>query len=150
MRLVGSNSNAWTSGCGVNCAATASSSANEAPPVPRYCGRWASRRRRPAKWAVRAKGRGVWPVARRFTAPCRPGGFASRDSYLCSLNMTRYTIKRNRRIRQVCTVVWEDGAVRPLLPDPPDVNQELFLIGWLLHRDVLDQQSQHPLPVLRL
>ena len=33
---------------------------------------------------------------------------------------------------------------------PPDVNPELFLIGWLLHRDVLDQQSQHPLPVFRL
>src|SRR5437899_6892911 len=33
---------------------------------------------------------------------------------------------------------------------PPDVNQELFLIGWLLHRDVLDQQSQHPLAVLVL
>ncbi len=31
--------------------------------------------------------------------------------------MRRYNIKRNRRIRQVRTVVWEDGAVRLLLPD---------------------------------
>ena len=31
--------------------------------------------------------------------------------------MTRYNIERNRRIRQVRTVVWEDGAARPLLPD---------------------------------
>jgi hypothetical protein len=29
----------------------------------------------------------------------------------------RYNIRRNRRIRQVRTVVWEDGAARPLLPD---------------------------------
>jgi len=31
--------------------------------------------------------------------------------------MMRYDIERNRRIRQVRTVVWEDGAARPLLPD---------------------------------
>ncbi len=31
--------------------------------------------------------------------------------------MMRYTLKRNPRIRQVRAVVWEDGAVRPLLPD---------------------------------
>ena len=44
--------------------------------------------------------------------------------------------------------LYRDVATGAALPS--DVNQELFLIGWLLHRDVLDQQSQLPLPVLRL
>ena len=46
--------------------------------------------------------------------------------------------------RQFYREVTTDAAL------PPDVNQKLFLIGWLFDRDVLDQQSQHPLPVLGL
>jgi len=39
--------------------------------------------------------------------------------------MTRSNIERNRRIHQVRTVVWEDGAVRPLLPDPHGSTQNV-------------------------
>jgi len=39
--------------------------------------------------------------------------------------MTRSNIERNRRIHQVRTVVWEDGAVRPLLPDPHGITQNV-------------------------
>jgi len=32
-------------------------------------------------------------------------------------SLSRYHVRGNRRIRQVRTVVWEDGSVRPVLPD---------------------------------
>jgi hypothetical protein len=35
--------------------------------------------------------------------------------------MMRYAMEGNRRIRQVRTVVWEDGAVRPPYPIQPAV-----------------------------
>src|SRR5581483_10646374 len=82
----------WTSGFGVDCAATASNSANVANPSPVSSARWASRRHRLAKWAARVRGRGVWPTALLFIAPCRSGGSILRDSFRLSPNMTRYAI----------------------------------------------------------
>jgi hypothetical protein len=52
---------------------------------------------RPA-WAVPEKGPGESPIALRSTEPCRSDGSTLRDSSHLSPNMTRYTIKRNRRI----------------------------------------------------
>jgi len=57
----------------------------------------------------------------------------------------RYDIERNRRIRQVRTVVWEDGAARPLLPDSSsswrtrtkkEIRYRICEMGYLLSASV--------------
>jgi hypothetical protein len=37
--------------------------------------------------------------------------------------MTRYNVEETAVYIQVRTVVWEDGAARPLLPDPPLIHE---------------------------
>jgi hypothetical protein len=117
-----------TSGFGAGCAATASSSANAASPSPGYSGSWACPPHRQAEWVVPARGRGVSPIALRSTEPCRSDGSTLRDSSHLSPNMTRYTINETAVYIQVSTVVWEDGAVRPLLPDRILVWQQQSLL----------------------
>jgi hypothetical protein len=114
----GATSSGWTPGFGANCAAFASNHANAARPSLRFFSDRGSPRMRPGGSLPPGRAGGVWLSAPRSSAPCLRSGSLNRSWRLCFLDMLRYTVKRNRRIRQVRTVVWEDGAARPLLPDP--------------------------------
>src|SRR5260370_25482312 len=118
MRLVGSNSNVWTNGFGESCAAIVSNNVSAASPWLAFFSNWGPRHRSHTAWPPPERAGGVYRWLARYTKLCRRTGSQLRDSSPWSPNMIRYDIERNRRIRQVRTVVWEDGAARPLLPDP--------------------------------
>ncbi|MDQ2946396.1 MAG: hypothetical protein M3Y27_10715, partial [Acidobacteriota bacterium] len=66
-----------------------------------------------------SSGKGTWRLAntRQLKSAMSVAWFAQQDLVSLVLKYDSLRHERNRRIRQVCTVVWEDGVARPLLPD---------------------------------
>src|SRR5260370_40843069 len=129
MRLVGSNSNVWTNGFGKSCAAIVSNNVSGASPWLAFFSNWGPRHRSHTAWPPPERAGGVYRWLARYPKLCRRTVSQLRDPSPWSPNMIRYDIERNRRIRQVRTVVWEDGAARPLLPDQIAILSQLLRFG---------------------
>src|SRR5207245_1641280 len=89
---------------GESCAAIVSNNASAGSPSLASSSTWALRRRSPIAWLLPLKAGGVFRWLARSIRRCRRTGSQHRASHLWLTSMTRYNIRRNRRIRQVRTV----------------------------------------------